>query len=134
MDLAIETEHPVDILDITDQVDAQLDQTQRNGIATIFVHHTTAAVVVNEAEAGLLDDIDDWVRLVVDDDHTYRHDRIDDNAAAHLRASLFGPSVTVPIRDGTLALGTWQRLLFIDFDGPRRRRLSVTVTQSPKDS
>lgn len=127
MDLQVETGEPIDIIDITDDLEATLESLPDHGLVSVSVHHTTAGIVVNEAEARLLDDLADWLDRVVDTDTTYRHDRIDDNARAHLQASLLGSTASLPIHDGRIDRGTWQRLLLVDCDGPRTRRLSVTV-------
>ncbi|MFW6164308.1 MAG: secondary thiamine-phosphate synthase enzyme YjbQ [Planctomycetota bacterium] len=104
------------------------------GLCTVFVEHTTAAIGVNENERRLRADTEAFLsELVPDSGH--RHDELDDNADAHLRATLVGPGETIPVRDGRLALGTWQSILLYDFDGPRRRMVSVTVVEElPKES
>lgn len=121
----VETDAPIDVVDVTDQVAGTLPDIER-GICTVFVKHTTAAVSINEAEPRLIDDIEQFITDLSAPDG-WDHDTIDDNADAHLRSSLFGRSVSVPIRDGTLALGTWQSILLIECDGPRERSFSVTV-------
>lgn len=84
-------------------------------------------MIVNEREGRLLSDIEKTLERLVPRGEKYGHNAIDDNADAHLRAALLGESVTIPIIDGELALGTWQSILFIDCDGPRTRRLRVSV-------
>lgn len=110
---------------MTDQVDETLP-TDINGTCTVFVRHTTAGVVVNEAESRLLSDVESFFADLVPDGE-WEHDRIDDNAASHLRALLLGPSVTIPVADGQLDLGTWQSVLLVECDGPRTRTVSVRV-------
>lgn len=127
MDIELTTSAAIEAVDITDAVDEAVPAGIDAGVCTVFVSHTTAGVVVNEAEDGLLDDIEAMLTDVVDD-RSYRHDRIDDNAAAHLRSVLLGPSVSVPVSDGTLDLGTWQRILFVECDGPQPRRVTVIAT------
>jgi secondary thiamine-phosphate synthase enzyme len=93
-----------------------------NGICVIYSTHTTSAIVVNENEGGLTQDI---LKKVVEDypsGRGWQHDRIDDNADAHLGGTFIGPSVTIPIRDGALVLGTWQSIFFLELDGPRQSR------------
>ena len=113
-------------VDVTGRV-ADVVPDEATGTCTVFVPHTTAGIVVQENESGLRQDLETMLRDVVADDG-WEHDRIDDNADAHLRATLLGPSVTVPVEDGDLALGTWQSLLFVECDGPRSRTIRVTVT------
>ena len=115
------------VVDVTDRVADELPADADEGICTVFVYHTTAGVIVNEAESGLRSDIEDTVGQLIPDRDGYAHDRIDDNADSHLRAMLLGESVTVPLRGGELDLGTWQSILLVECDGPRTRRLSVTV-------
>ncbi|HKL30423.1 MAG TPA: secondary thiamine-phosphate synthase enzyme YjbQ [Natrialbaceae archaeon] len=124
--LSISTDTRLTTVDVTDRV-ADVVPEGTTGTCTVFVPHTTAGIVVQENETGLREDLETMLRDVVADDG-WAHDRIDDNADAHLRATLLGPSVTVPVEDGDLALGTWQSLLFVECDGPRSRTIRVTVT------
>ena len=130
MELAISTAERAEVLDVTDRVEAAVPDDVRAGTCTVFVPHTTAGVAVNEAEPRLLSDVEAALSRLVPADAGYEHDAIDDNAAAHLRAMLVGESVTVPVADGSLALGTWQSVLFLEGDGPRERRLRVVVTEA----
>jgi secondary thiamine-phosphate synthase enzyme len=93
---------------------------------TVFVDHTTAGVVVNEAEPRLLGDVESFLDSLVPDDG-WDHDALDGNADSHLRALLLGNSATVPVVDGDLSLGRWQAVLLVDCDGPRERTLRVVV-------
>jgi len=96
----------------------------RNGVAFVFTFHTTTAITVNEAESGLMDDmIQAGISIVPKMD--YRHNRIDNNAEAHIISSLIGNSVALPVEDGELKLGTWQSVLLLEFDGPRTRKVGV---------
>lgn len=129
MTLEVSTNATVEVVEITDQVSATLPD-DLTGTCTIFIPHTTAGVTINEHESGLLADIERMLRTVVTDDEDYDHDRIDDNASAHLRSILLGSDVTVPVTDGNLDLGTWQSILLIEGDGPRRRRVAVQPVTS----
>ncbi|TKR26114.1 secondary thiamine-phosphate synthase enzyme YjbQ [Natronomonas salsuginis] len=124
----VSTEHRIDVVDVTERVEAELPAVD-HGLCTVFVEHTTAALSINEAEPHLVDDIEAFVAELSASDG-WKHDALDGNADSHLRSSLFGRSVCVPIRDGKLALGTWQSVLLIECDGPRTRSLSVTATPS----
>lgn len=128
MSPTVRTEDRIDIVDVTERVEGELPAVDR-GVCTVFVEHTTAAVSINEPEPRLLDDLEAFVAELSAPDG-WSHDALDGNADSHLRSSLFGRSVSVPIRDGELALGTWQAILLIECDGPRERSLSVTVTPS----
>jgi len=125
MQFEVSTDDRIAAVDVTDDVEAALSD-GATGVCTVFVRHTTAGVVVNEAESGLLDDIERFV-AAVGPDKDWQHDRIDDNADAHLRSMLVGRDVTVPVTDGSLDLGTWQSLLLVECDGPRRRTVDVRV-------
>jgi secondary thiamine-phosphate synthase enzyme len=121
----VETEARTDVRDVTDRVSETLSA-DADGACTVFVRHTTAGVVVNEAESRLMQDVERAVDDLVPDEG-WSHDEIDDNADSHLRAMLLGESVTVPVEDGELALGRWQAILFVECDGPHRRDVEVVV-------
>jgi secondary thiamine-phosphate synthase enzyme len=125
MSFHVETNGTIDVVDVTEQVAADVPEIE-TGVCVVFVNHTTAAVSINEAEPRLIDDIAQFVENLSAPDG-WEHDTLDGNADAHLRSSLLGRSVSVPVRDGELALGTWQSILLIECDGPRNRSLSVTV-------
>ena len=129
MDLKVSTNERLDVVDVTDRVESAVPGDVESGVCHVFVEHTTAGVVVNEHERQLLGDIENFLEELAPTGDGYDHDAIDDNADAHLRASLLGESVTVPVRDGRLALGTWQSIMLVDCDGPRTRQLSVTVVE-----
>jgi secondary thiamine-phosphate synthase enzyme len=120
--IEVRTEKRTEIVDITERVEKLLEG---SGVALIFTPHTTASIILNEAEEGLLDDILELMEKIAPRNSNYRHNRIDSNADAHLKASILGNSVLVPFENGKLKLGTWQRVLFIEFDGPRNRRVFV---------
>ena len=128
MNLRVSTEDRIDVVDVTERIEAGLPAVER-GVCTVFVEHTTAAVSINEAEPRLLQDVEAFVaELSAPED--WRHDALDGNADAHLRSSLLGRSVSIPVREGELALGTWQSVLLIECDGPRERSLSTTVAEA----
>ncbi|MEM0350358.1 MAG: secondary thiamine-phosphate synthase enzyme YjbQ [Archaeoglobaceae archaeon] len=122
--IEIKTRNRNEIVDITEKVEEFL---KGSGIALIFTPHTTASVILNEAESRLLSDIINVLEKLVPKNLDYKHNEIDDNADAHIKASLLGNSVIVPFENGKLQLGTWQRILFVEFDGPRNRRVYVKV-------
>jgi secondary thiamine-phosphate synthase enzyme len=129
MSIHVDTDGPLDVVDITDQVAADVPDIE-TGLCTVFVEHTTAAVSINEAEPQLLDDIEQFISSL-SATGGWAHDALDGNADAHLRSSLLGRSISIPVRDGDLALGTWQSILVIECDGPRTRSLSVTTVPAP---
>jgi len=128
MPFQVETTDRLAIVDITAEVEDQVPADIERGLCTVFVQHTTAGVVVNEAEQRLLGDIESHLRGLVPDEDGYAHDALDGNADSHLQTLLLDESVSVPVRDGSLALGTWQSVLLVDCDGPRTRSVTVTCT------
>jgi secondary thiamine-phosphate synthase enzyme len=129
MEFTVSTDERLDVVDVTDRVAAAVPAGVDAGTATVFVEHTTAGVVVNEAEPHLLDDVRAFLDGLVPDDG-WDHDRIDDNADSHLRALLLGASETLPVVDGDLALGRWQSVLLVECDGPRERTVRVYTNAS----
>lgn len=122
--IEIKTRKRTEIIDITDEVEKTLE---KEGVALIFTPHTTASIILNEAEKGLLEDIVATAEKIVPQNAHYRHNEIDNNADSHIKASLFGNFVLVPFKNGKLELGTWQRVLFVEFDGPRLRKVFVKI-------
>lgn len=121
----VSTEDRITTVDVTDEVAAALPETA-TGTCTAFVRHTTAGLSVNEAEPRLLGDIERALESMVPESG-WDHDELDGNADAHLRSMLLGRSVTLPVVDGELDLGTWQSVLLVECDGPRTRSVTVVV-------
>jgi secondary thiamine-phosphate synthase enzyme len=121
-----------DVIDITAKVRQHLEAEKiQNGLATLFVSGSTAALTTIEHEPGLIEDLKEFVEKLIPSDRRYQHDDRwgDDNGFSHLRASLFGPSLTIPIEHGRLCLGTWQQIVLLDFDNrPRTREITVQFT------
>ena len=117
-----------EMLDITAQV-AEIVRAAglAEAICSVYVAHATAAIVINENDdpnvcVDTLDALDKLIPAGV-----WRHDRVDGNAAAHIKAAILGPGETIPVRDGWLVLGRWQAIMLVELDGPRDRRVVVTV-------
>ncbi|MCL4465617.1 MAG: secondary thiamine-phosphate synthase enzyme YjbQ [Chloroflexi bacterium] len=124
--LEVETRSRQEMVRITRQlVDLVQRSGWRNGLCLVFVPHTTAGITINEnADPDVLRDmVYALEKIVPTSDPNYRH--AEGNSAAHVKASLMGFSQTLMVRDGRLALGQWQDLLFCEFDGPRHRQLMV---------
>jgi secondary thiamine-phosphate synthase enzyme len=119
-------------IDITDEVREIVARSGvTEGLCQVMALHSTAAVVLNETDdPNLATDIATALDRVVPESGGWLHDRIDNNAHAHIKAAMLGPSELVPVREGGLLLGTWQRLILMDFDGPRTRRVSVTLLRA----
>ncbi len=114
-----------EVIDITGEVsDAVRTSGLSSGIVTVFVPGATAGVTTIEFEPGLVEDIDEMFERVVPQNREYHHNLRwhDGNGHAHVRASLLGPSLTVPFTDGRLTLGIWQQLILVDFDNKSRDR------------
>ena len=123
--LKINTSKNFEIIDVTSQINNLIDI--ENGIISVFSRHSTSAIVVNENESGLLNDLQFMLDNVVSDKFSYHHDRIDNNARSHLKSFLLSSSECLPIKNGKLDLGAWQSVFFIELDGPRSGR-TVTLT------
>ena len=118
-----------DIVDITAKVRQQLGKEKiDNGLATLFVSGSTAALTTIEHEPGLVQDLKEFVEKLLPSERRYHHDDRwgDDNGFSHVRASLFGPSLAIPIEHGRLCLGTWQQIVLLDFDNRTRTR-EITI-------
>lgn len=122
-EFTVQTTDHVEVLDVTDRV-ADALPAGYDGLATVFVRHTTAGVTLNEAEPRLVGDVERFVESLAPD-HDWAHDELDGNAEAHLRSMLVGRDVTIPVRDGAPDLGAWQSVLLVECDGPRERSVSV---------
>jgi secondary thiamine-phosphate synthase enzyme len=101
----------------------------RGSAVLVYVPHTTAGVTINEhIDPELLTDVETALESIVDDSWTWRHDDADGpNAPSHVRSSLVGPQVLIPLAEGDLVLGTYQGIFFCEFDGPRERSVHVSV-------
>lgn len=121
----IQTERNCDLVDITSRISQEVKGSPvSSGIATIFITGSTAGITTIENESGLLSDFKEMWDRNVPTNITYNHDRAwgDGNGHSHVRASLLGPSLTIPFTDKKLALGTWQQIIVADFDNRSRSR------------
>jgi len=120
-----------DIVNITPKVQQHIEKEKtQSGLVALFVNGSTAALTTIEYETGLLQDLKEFVEKYIPSNRRYHHDDRwgDDNGFSHLRASLFGPSLTIPINNQQLALGTWQQVVLLDFDNrPRTREIIVQL-------
>jgi secondary thiamine-phosphate synthase enzyme len=129
--VSVRTKGEGDLLDITGEVSEAVSETGlKKGVVTVFVTGSTGALTTIEHEAGLLKDFPDMLERVAPKNLDYEHERRwhDGNGHSHVRASLIGPSLTVPFVDGRLTLGTWQQIVFVELDvRSRARNLVVQV-------
>lgn len=123
--ITVKTRHERELLDITAQVEKAVREFRPTTRASIlYVPHTTAGITINEnADPAVKEDILDALTRLVPRSLEYKH--IEGNAHAHIQSALIGHSVLVPVEDGKLRLGTWQGILFCEFDGPREREVWV---------
>ncbi|MCD6412690.1 MAG: YjbQ family protein [Elusimicrobia bacterium] len=128
----------VDIVDITERVSGIVDDSDvSDGILNVFVPGATGALTTIECESGLLEDFKDFLEKIIPRGADYKHNlsHADRNGHSHVRASLIGPSITAPVRNGKVVLGIWQHIVFIEMDNrPRQRSLVVTVIGHGKTS
>jgi secondary thiamine-phosphate synthase enzyme len=128
-EISLRTERHTQLLDITPQVEEALNGVDGAAAALVYVPHTTAGVTINEdIDPALSGDLETAMEKIVEDGWTWKHDDDDGpNAPSHMRASLMSPEVLVPLKEGKLALGRYQGIFFCEFDGPRDRKVYVTM-------
>ena len=127
--MKVKTRKKQECIDITEDVNKLVNVDE--GVCCVFVKHTTASVIINENnDPNLEKDLIGALNKVFPDGAGYLHDKIDGNGGAHIKASVLGSSVMVPVKDGKLDLGKWQRIIFVEFDGPREREVSVEIIRN----
>lgn len=123
--LSLSTSGFSDMKDLTGEVSKKLSEhALKNGIVNLFVPGSTGGLTTIEYESGLVKDFSELMEKIIPSNVSYHHDARwgDGNGFSHVRSSLLGPSLTVPFSDGTLNLGTWQQIVFVDFDNRSRSR------------
>jgi secondary thiamine-phosphate synthase enzyme len=127
--LWFQTKNPREFINITDKAEEALEKSRiREGMMLVSAMHITAGVYVNDAEDGLIQDIEEWLDRLAPAGVDYRHHRTGEtNGDAHLKNLLIGHQVILPITQGKLDLGPWQQLYYAEFDGRRRKRVIVKV-------
>jgi secondary thiamine-phosphate synthase enzyme len=124
--IKVRTAKRSEIVEITERVAESVRESGiSEGLATVTALHTTCALIINEGEPRLLEDIRDLLSKMIPEGGGYRHDQIDDNAHAHLRSILLSPTVVIPVQGRRLVLGRWQAVLLVESDGPRERTVLV---------
>ena len=128
-ELNFSTDSRYELVDITLEVEKIVKESGiKDGICLVFAPHATAAIIANEHEKGLISDILSKIQEEYPRDGRWLHNRIDDNAAAHIASALIGSARTFPVKGGHLIRGTWQNIFLVEMDGPRgRRRVVVEV-------
>jgi secondary thiamine-phosphate synthase enzyme len=129
--IELNTKGHTDIIIITAQATELVTQSNlKSGIVTLFVTGSTAGIMIIEDESGLRADFEEIWEDIIPSTESYHHDKKwnDANGYAHLRASILGPSLVIPFKDGQLVLGTWQQIVVVDFDNrPRQRTVAVQI-------
>ncbi|ASJ10494.1 hypothetical protein A3L12_03860 [Thermococcus sp. P6] len=128
-ELRFRTKGEIDLIDLTQDIEDLVRESGiENGQVLIFVPGATGAVITIEHERGLLEDLKNTLRELIPKGKGYLHDRIDNNAHSHLRATLLGASECLPVVNGRLVRGTWQQIFFVELDvRPRNRRVLVQI-------
>ena len=123
----IETKKKREYINITDKIEELVKQSNiEDGMALVSAMHITAGIYVNDAESGLIQDIDEWLQKLAPEGPDYRHHKTGEtNGDAHLKNLLIGHQVILPITKGRLDLGPWQQVYYAEFDGKRRKRIVV---------
>jgi len=126
-EITIQTNTQTQILDITAQVQKVVEESGiMRGLCCVFIPHTTAGVTINEnADPSVKQDIVMELNKVIPFNDNYIH--LEGNSAAHIKASIIGSSVNIPVKNNNLLLGTWQGICFCEFDGPRQRHFYVKI-------
>ena len=123
--ISVKTHKRIDMVDITPSVQKEISNSGvTDGICVVYVPHTTAGITINEgADPAVCQDIMKKLNDLVPPDAGYRH--MEGNADSHIKASMMGSSITVLVENGRLVLGTWQKVFFCEFDGPRSRKVFI---------
>jgi secondary thiamine-phosphate synthase enzyme len=131
MQFSISTKKKIELVDITGQVEYAVEKSGvKSGACVVYAPHATVAIVINEFEPNLQRDFENVFEKMLPE-MDYMHDNIDNNARAHLLSGMVGSGRTIPIEDGKLSLGTWQRIIFCELDGPRSaRNIVVNILKS----
>ena len=123
--IQLKTHSNYHMVEITSEIAKKIKESDINdGVVTLFVHGSTGALTTVEYEPGLVDDIEELFERIIPQNKVYHHNERwhDGNGHSHVRASLLGPSLSIPFVDKEMTLGTWQQIVFIDFDLPARNR------------
>ncbi len=127
-EIKVETTERNQLIDITNQIENFVKESGiGNGLCLIHSLHSTTAIIVNENEDGLIQDMIHEIQKVFPKDEEWLHNRIDDNADSHLASAFIGVSKIFPVKDGKLIRGTWQNIFLLELDGPRIRSVIIEV-------
>ncbi|MHA1268604.1 MAG: secondary thiamine-phosphate synthase enzyme YjbQ [Candidatus Helarchaeota archaeon] len=126
--LNVKTNKSIELINITSKINDFIRELGiKNGFLLVYTRHTTTGIIINENESRLLEDIKNALQKLVPRGIGYKHDQIDNNAHSHIIATLLGNSISIPIIDGLLELGSWQSIIFVELDGPRNRSIILQI-------
>ncbi|MBS7656241.1 secondary thiamine-phosphate synthase enzyme YjbQ [Candidatus Bathyarchaeota archaeon] len=125
-EVEVETKERIQLIDVTGQIENFIKESGvKNGLCLIHSLHSTTAIIVNERENGLIQDLIHEVQKVFPREEEWLHNRIDDNADAHLASAFIGSSKVFPVKNGEIIRGVWQNIFLLELDGPRTRRIII---------
>ena len=126
--ITLNTERKQEIVEITDRVVKLVEDSKvQDGLCMVYTTHSTGAIIINENhDPNIMEDLLNCLEGLVPQGK-WLHDRMDNNGAAHIKASICGPGEMIPIKDNKLMLGTWQSIMVADFDGPKHRRVIIQI-------
>ncbi|MDO9576050.1 MAG: secondary thiamine-phosphate synthase enzyme YjbQ [bacterium] len=126
-EFTVSTKSYEELIDITRNVESVIQRSAvKDGVCIVYIPHATAGIILNEsADPNIKRDFLSALDRVIPKHAGYLHDRIDNNAHAHIKSAIVGSSVTIPVSNGHLGLGTWQAIMLCEFDGPRAKRRVV---------
>ena len=127
-EFSVKTRKRQEMVDITPNVREIISKSKvKDGLAVVYTPHATAAIMINENyDPNVCDDVLDALNKIAPEG-VWRHDRVDGNADAHIKSAIIGPSQAIVIKDGKPLLGTWQSIMLADFDGPKERKVVVSL-------
>jgi len=130
IEIAVKTRKAKEVADITDEINKKLKEEKFNeGLCHLFLMHTTAALTTADLDPGTdLDMLDAWQAMIPK--LTYRHPHNPGHVPDHILSSLIGTSLTIPVKNSKLVLGTWQRVVLVEFDGPRERKIVISYLRA----
>jgi secondary thiamine-phosphate synthase enzyme len=128
-EIKIETKGPYDFIDITDKVNEIVKESEiKNGIVSLFSLHNTACIIIQEKDETIFKDIEEFFNRILPLNIKYYHNYEGNiNATAHIKTNLLSQSLCIPIKDGKLLLGIWQRIIFLELFEPRERKVFITI-------
>jgi len=131
INIEVKTTKKEEIVDITEKVKDIVKKSDIDeGICLVYVPHATCSVIINENyDKAVCEDILAALNKLIPLHDNYKHDKIDNNAAAHIKAAILGPSQSLPVHDGILQLGQWQGIALAEFDGPRDRKVYINISR-----